>query len=147
MGDNDNHLFITILEFINCEVNICCFATGDQFARLKNGDRYFYDLAGHPGELGPLEQACRALALENFKAVQAMPAFINLRAEKLRSLLEHDNLRADEPLVFDGSMGASEVVLSAAAGPRSVASRRGAVVGRAPCRGGPAWLAAPHRRC
>ena len=23
---------------------------GDQFARLKKGDRYFYDLSGHPGQ-------------------------------------------------------------------------------------------------
>ena len=31
--------------------------SGDQFARLKKGDRYFYDLSGHPGELGAAQLA------------------------------------------------------------------------------------------
>ena len=29
---------------------IYLYFEGDQFARLKKGDRYFYDLAGHPGQ-------------------------------------------------------------------------------------------------
>lgn len=51
MGNND-----TINHNI-CGVNTNSCIAGDQFARLKKGDRYFYDLSGHPGQLSAAQLA------------------------------------------------------------------------------------------
>ena len=45
---------------------------GEQFLRLKRGDRYFYDLGGQPGSFteGIQHKACRVLLGINLKLFQ-----------------------------------------------------------------------------
>ena len=94
-----NIFLLSTLMFVNkSTVDIILFS-GDQFARLKKGDRYFYDLSGHPGQLSAaqLSEVRRAslarLLCDNTGASQLQPlAFLG--PETFNPVISCDDLGA-----------------------------------------------------